>query len=270
MRAYLKLEDSLTIIIDGETFTIYDNHPYYKEIVSIFEEGKKVSDEKLKEMIDLKETIKLYAGSSISIKEGKLVDKAGNVLHGSLVERILSLARDKQPVQYLVRFLENLYNNPSRSSIDELYLFLETNELPITEDGCFLAYKAVDENYKDYHTHTFDNSVGKTIEMRRCDVDDDRRKTCSYGFHAARYKYAKDFLNPGGHLMIVKINPADVVSVPYDYENAKLRTAKYTVVAEDTSTVDVLKETSVVDTSEEALLDAFEKLQDAVVDYFSG
>lgn len=262
MRAYLKLQDSLVVIIDGKNYTVFENHPYFKEIVSIFEEGKEISDDKLKEMIDLKESINLYAGSSVSIKDGELIDKKGNVLHGSLVEKILQLARDHQPVEYLVRFLENLYNNPSRSSIDELYLFLETNELPITDDGCFLAYKAVDKDYKDYHSHKFDNSVGKVIEMRRQDVDDDRRATCSYGFHAARYSYAKNFLDSAGHLMVVKINPKDVVSVPYDYNNAKLRTCRYEVIAEDDSTKDILKDVSAVDLSKsEALAKLFKKLE---------
>jgi hypothetical protein len=43
-------------------------------------------------------------------------------------------------------------------------------------------------------------------------------------------EYAKGYGN-GGNLMIVEINPADVVSVPNDCDCQKLRTCKYKVAA---------------------------------------
>ena len=47
---------------------------------------------------------------------------------------------------------------------------------------------------------------------------------------AGSYNYAKGYASNGGNLMVVEINPADVVSVPYDCECQKLRTYKYKVV----------------------------------------
>jgi len=85
-------------------------------------------------------------------------------------------------------------SNPSMTSRNELFLFLEAANLPITEDGCFLAYKAVTSDFKDKHSRKFDNSPGVTLEMPRRDVDDNREQTCSYGFHAAAYEYAKGFI----------------------------------------------------------------------------
>jgi hypothetical protein len=66
--------------------------------------------------------------------------------------------------------------------------------------------------------------------MRRGGVCDDARHGCSAGFHAGSYDYAKGYASGGGNLMVVEINPADVVSVPYDCECQKLRTAEYKVV----------------------------------------
>lgn len=78
--------------------------------------------------------------------------------------------------------------------------------------------------------------------MNRGKVDDDRRKTCSYGFHVGRYNYAKDFRPNDGHLMIVKVNPKDVVAVPLDHNDEKCRVCKYEVVGEITQVeVDILK-----------------------------
>jgi hypothetical protein len=45
-------------------------------------------------------------------------------------------------------------------------------------------------------------------------------------------EYAKSFGGVGSRLLIVEINPADVVSVPLDSSCQKLRTAKYKVVSE--------------------------------------
>ena len=53
---------------------------------------------------------------------------------------------------------------------------------------------------------------------------------CSYGFHAGTYDYAKGYAHSGGNLMIVEIDPSDVVSVPRDCDCQKLRTSKYKVV----------------------------------------
>ena len=50
------------------------------------------------------------------------------------------------------------------------------------------------------------------------------------GFHAGSLDYAEGF-GRGGNLMIVEINPADVVSVPNDSDCQKLRTCKYKVVS---------------------------------------
>ena len=73
------------------------------------------------------------------------------------------------------------------------------------------------------------NKVGETLEMPRNGVCDDASYGCSSGFHAGSLEYAEGYGN-GGHLMVVEINPKDVVSVPNDCNCQKLRTAKYKVV----------------------------------------
>ena len=45
-----------------------------------------------------------------------------------------------------------------------------------------------------------------------------------------RSEYASTFGGPDARLVIVKINPADVVSVPKDCDCQKLRTSRYEVV----------------------------------------
>lgn len=134
------------------------------------------------------------------------------------------------PFKPLVKFLGKLMDNPSRRAVNELYTFLEHKSMPITPEGNFLAYKGVTDDFKDFHTRKFSNKIGDVLEMTRNRVCDDANVGCSHGFHAGSYDYAKSYANNGGNLMVVEIDPADVVSVPTDCSCQKLRTAKYKVV----------------------------------------
>jgi len=140
------------------------------------------------------------------------------------------MLQDGFPVEPLVLFMENLMQNPSYRSVNELYGFLEKNNLPITPDGHFLAYKKVRENYHDVYTGKFDNSVGKIVEMERNQVNDDQNQTCSAGLHFCSENYLNHF--GGERVMILKINPRDVVSIPTDYNNSKGRACRYEVIGE--------------------------------------
>jgi hypothetical protein len=124
--------------------------------------------------------------------------------------------------------------NPSMQSQKELYDFLEHEHLPITEDGHFLAYKAVRGDFKDKYKGVFDNSVGNIVKMQRAKVDDNRSRGCSDGLHAGALNYVAGYgsVEHGDRIVIVKINPRDVVSVPSDCNCEKLRTCQYEVVGE--------------------------------------
>jgi hypothetical protein len=130
----------------------------------------------------------------------------------------------------LEQFIDNLMENPSKRAVDELYGFLEKNTLPITDDGCFLAYKKVKADYKDVYSGTIDNSVGQNVSMPRNKVNDDANQTCSDGLHFCSIDYLKHF--GGERIVILKINPRDVVSIPVDYNNAKGRCCAYYVIGE--------------------------------------
>ena len=136
----------------------------------------------------------------------------------------------------LTNFIDNVMVNPSKRAVDELYGFLEYGNLPLTPDGCFLAYKVVGSNYyKDKHSGTFDNHIGSTCRMVRNHVDDNKEQTCSTGLHFCSREYAENFFySYNDHMMVIKINPRDVVSIPVDYNNTKGRCCLYEVVGEIT------------------------------------
>ena len=138
--------------------------------------------------------------------------------------------KDGFDITPLLAFYSNLILNPSKTAQEELYSFLEKSNLPITPDGHFLAYKKVRGDYKDCHTGTIDNSVGQKVFMSRNEVDDDRNNLCSTGLHFCSLDYLRHF--GGERIMILKINPLHVVSIPRDYNDSKGRCCFYEVIGE--------------------------------------
>jgi hypothetical protein len=62
-------------------------------------------------------------------------------------------------------------------------------------------------------------------------VDEDPNNTCSYGLHVANWDYA--YNNYGGKsdiMLEVEVDPADVVAIPVDYNQSKMRVCKYKVI----------------------------------------
>lgn len=237
---------NLTNITNGNSVTVYDDQPKYDDFKSLII-AKEFSDAEA--LVDVKTVVSKFIGTidgaggfAVKLEDGNLLYTENRYAVGgweefsnALVPRIVRMAQEGFDCKPLVLFMQNLLQNPSKQSVDELYLFLEQNNLPITEDGCFIAYKIVKNDYYDIYTGKMLNTVGSTVSMPRNQVDDRRQNTCSQGLHFC----SKDYLDAyGSHdrntdrCVLVKINPADVVSIPSDYNNAKGRTWKYEVVGE--------------------------------------
>jgi len=219
--------ENLTVIINGKPLTMDSTHPAFREAVK----SLKDSDyEKLEELFDVEKAVEnyFYEDGNIKVADGSVFYKE-EAIHNYTVDKILSFMRGGHRVEGIVKFLEKLMLNPSRRAIEELYRFLEHQQMPINKHGNFMAYKGVREDYTDWHSGHFDNSIGSVLEMTRNQVCDDANLGCSSGFHAGTWDYAQNYGN-GGHLLLVEISPTDVVSVPHDSDCQKLRTCKYKVV----------------------------------------
>ena len=226
MIPYILTDESLTVVVNGKSLTMESSNPSFGEAV------KAISDERwddIEKLFDTSQAVEDYADGKVKVVEG-VVYYDGEAVHNHVVGRILDFMRQGLPYKPLVRFLDKLMDNPSRRAVSELYAFLEHKAMPLTPDGNFLAYKGVRDDYTDWHSGKFRNQVGDEHEMTRNKVCDDANIGCSHGFHAGSLDYAKSYGN-GGHLMVVEIDPRDVVSVPLDCDQQKLRTAKYKVVA---------------------------------------
>jgi hypothetical protein len=218
----------ITVMLDGVTHTINGDHGNYDAI----REALKAKDHaRVEQLINVAKSVTNYVAGRITIT-GDQVFYGDMEVKGSVVNRIISMMREGFDAQPMINFLERLMQNPSKRAVDELYGFLETTSLPITEDGHFLAYKKVTNDYRDFYTGKMDNSIGRVLEMPRNQVDDNRDQTCSYGLHFCSLNYLPHYHGGDGRVVIVKIDPADVVSIPSDYNNAKGRACRYEIIGE--------------------------------------
>lgn len=231
---YTLSDKTCTVLIDGRPHQTDRTNANWDRIKEALNDPNTTAEQLRNLMTPVHAVINATQGhTSITVQNGKVYYGSEEV-NNVLAARILDIVTEGLDVDPWVKFAENVYANPASWSRDELYLFLEKADLPITPDGCFIAYKIVTEDYKDCYTGTIDNSIGKIVSMRRESVDPNRHNTCSVGLHFCSKSYLPHYgVGSGGRkVVLVKINPADVVSIPSDYNNAKGRTWRYEVVGE--------------------------------------
>lgn len=124
-------------------------------------------------------------------------------------------------------FITNMLENPYIDAVHEIYEYCKNMDFEITEDGCFLAYKKVrDDLGSVYDNGKTKHKIGEYTEVEKFDTD--RSRECSYGLHFCSKQYLNSY---GGEVVIlVKVNPKDVVSIPKDYNFAKGRCKRYLTV----------------------------------------
>ena len=224
-------KEQITLIFSEDTAVIDNSNPKFNDILQLCKEGKYAEAAALS---TIKDQINQTFDGSVEVVGGEVLYD-GKPLHNVMCERILDIMREGLDATGLVKFLENVMENPSYTAVQELYLFLEANQIPITEDGHFLAWKKIRGNWKDIHSNSVDYSVGSTPTMKRNEVDPDRDRTCSHGLHCAGWNYLPHFgssSDSSDRIVIVKVNPADVIAVPNDYNNAKMRVCQMEVLRE--------------------------------------
>lgn len=229
---------------DGQhlQFSIATDHPNHKEIVrklksKDYSDLETICQDPTREKAAARDLAKAVDNRT----SGPLVGKAKLVngvvfvnevpVHNVVTERVIQLSKAGLPIEPVLRFLELMLQNPSSKAQEELYDFLANRNLPLTEDGCFLGYKRVREDWLDIYSGTINNSIGRIVEVPRGDVDPNRANECSRGLHVGALDYVRGYGN-GGHIVVVKVNPMDCVSVPQDHNHMKLRTCKYEVLYE--------------------------------------
>jgi hypothetical protein len=220
-------DDVVTVVVEGKVFNFDHTHPHYESIRNAvaLEDWDAVND-----TADYKKTFKKLTFGFFEITEDGQLLHHGKPVEYDFAQKIIDLhEKDVRPTA-LLKFFERLKSNPSNISVESALRFITNNSLPIDKEGYLFTYKKINQNWTDCHTGTIDNSIGNVVAMERDRVTLDPSQTCSSGLHVCSYGYLAEF--SGSRIIVCKVDPSDIVSVPHDYNNAKMRVMRYEVIAE--------------------------------------
>mgnify|MGYP001158303991 CR=1 FL=1 len=233
-----------TVVIGSQSYQFDHTHCEYEGLV----ECVKVGDED--EFLELLETgtvIENWSEGDFEFRDGFLYYEDEQVA-SQPTNRILQLIKNGWDHKPMLAYLDRLYQNVSNRAVMESYDWCAHKGLPITPDGCLVGYKGVsvysgadttdkmgrplqDGDLVDKYTgNSFRNNVADECNMNRRKVSDDCTQGCAAGLHVGTYEYASDWAGNGGKVVLVKFDPADIVSVPTDSDFQKMRVSGYTVI----------------------------------------
>lgn len=237
-------QESLTALIDGVLRVATSAHPSYDAI----KEGVFNDDHSVGELFDLSEAVNSAFGEvtdRVTVnRDGVLLD--GAPVHGAISKVLMSLVEQGERDGFigLARFLERLSDNPSHRSREQLYNFVEANDISIDKDGHLVLYKSVAGdseggfrshaigtawvNGVEYAHQQIPTNLGDVVTMPRREISDDPTVACHKGLHAGAHAYAQWF-HSGSTILRVLVGPEHVVSVPVDSDQQKIRTEQYTI-----------------------------------------
>ena len=226
--AYTLTNDSVTVIVDGATLTVRRGAPNFDDA------RRAVLDERWDDIVSVMapgHAVSRWLGDGFDFREGAIWF-AGEPVDSRLSDRMVKMASKNENPAALMKFWRRLQNNPSMRSVEQLYGFLENKGIPVDAEGYILAYKSVRNDYKDFHSGKCDNTVGQVLSMPRNRISDDPNQACHYGFHVGALEYASTFGSSDRRIVVCRVDPADVVCVPYDHSMQKVRVCRYEVTAE--------------------------------------
>lgn len=228
--AYTITNDNVTVVIDGRVITVR------RGAVNFDAARAAVLAEQwdgIEKVLVPGHAVERWLGNGFAFRDGHIVYGDDRV-DTRLSDRLVRMAEAGDDPSAWMKFWRRLQNNPSMRSVEQLYGFLEHRGIPVDADGYILAYKSIRPDWKDHHTGKCDNSVGNVLQMPRNKISDDPNQACHYGYHVGALEYARSFGGSGDGIRIVicRVDPADVVCVPYDSSQQKVRVCRYEVVAE--------------------------------------
>lgn len=261
---FIKTNNSITILVPGmNPRTVLAGTAAYDMTLKLIKENE--SDvNKFIATIDPLLNIRQHTSGLFEVTEDGQVFIAGEKLPASIGNRLFDFADNGMldQAKVLVKFWDNCKANPDPRARTDLYAFLEHNGIPLTDDGCFIAYRYVKRNgdgdLVDYRTGTMINNVGCIVSMPRENCDANPTVTCSTGLHVAAFGYA---VSSGNVIVNVKVNPKNVVAIPTDYNGQKMRVCEFEVIAINSETAGdakLIKEPLVKVSKEDEYLDSVE------------
>lgn len=153
-----------------------------------------------------------------------------------LMPHLQAAAKSTRAAQALANFLKRFSRAKRKHGSIELLDFMALNRMPISNSGHIIAFKSLavvpdkDGTMKlvDKHSRSIPQKPGTRVRMPEKAVDDDRRHSCSTGYHVCSITYLKGYHSSNDALTLTLIDPADVIAVPR-HERDKMRASCYFV-----------------------------------------
>ena len=171
----------------------------------------------------------------IAVVDNKVVPDVHNL--GGQIKNALETENSIGLVNFLKRV--GAVAEYRRHSAEDLMNFIRRGDLPLTDSGDILVYKALNTmnwtgeysafTYADIHSGNVPQRVGSLVIMDESLVDPDRRNECSNGLHIARRQYLSTF--KGSVCVVALIRPEDVIAVP-ERDADKMRVCAYRIIHE--------------------------------------
>ncbi len=222
--------NQITMVKNGRPLTISRGHLRFNDCIAAATEQRW---DDLIEFIDLPAVVDKYSNGDFKIEGGVVTFEGFRVEHSGFCKRVVDmlLQGKMDEVESAGKFIIKLMENPSNDIVRRVFDFLKFAEIKFAEDGDLLVFKNVRSDYKDCHSGQVPNTPGTVVAMRRNRVNEDDNQTCSYGLHVCSLSYLPNYAKQhNSRTVICKLNPADIVSIPTDYKDAKIRCCRYEVL----------------------------------------
>ena len=271
---------NIVLMVDSKVYQISDStHKNMKAVLAALRANAEDMVRQLITPVNFRSYVEAVK-SGMEFKDGVLTFN-GERLNSAIAKKIERFAAEQVPYTYLLNFLRLLLKNPDEKSVEQLYAFLERNDLPINADGYIMAYKGLHENYTSIHSGqgtvqypdgsveskdhwNIPNNVGNIVTVPREYVDSDPNSACSHGLHVGSLKYVQNFAR--GKVVICAVSPEHVVSVPRDSDYMKIRVCEYKVVDEFVEEIKTQVYTSNTNKVESADAEDLQSIKDALAD----
>ncbi len=257
-RSGRETSQSITLFYsDGEIDTVPDNHANFAALLGFLESNTPTGeenpdlllartaaehDEVVRGLVHFAASIasELTAVSNRFALSGNRITFDGIKIRKGISRHILRMYRaGDDNWKAIVRFLQRLALNPSEMARENAFAYLDRHDITITTDGQLILYKGVKLDggsiskgaaFVDgvIHHGSIPNPVGAVVTMPRDMVNPDRLIACSHGLHAGTWTYASSFAK--GMTLKVLVHPRDIISVPQDEDEQKVRVCRYRVL----------------------------------------
>ena len=245
MIAYTINNEVIVVIVDGVSRVVPRGTAQASRLLAALKQTP-IDERKVAMLADLKSALAAYAGGDCEITTSGDVIRHGEKIDPVFADMVIRNFEAGTPYDHILKCFDLLDANPSQKVKQMLPGFLKHGGMPITAEGHILAYKAArkdmysifagdntklvtgraDEEGRIYH------GVGEKIRVKRNYVEDNPDNPCGPGLHSGSEAYALSWAQSNNGLMlIVDVDPADVVSVPEDSDGQKMRSCAYGIVA---------------------------------------